>query len=65
MSNNEKQTPERDGIGTWPVMTALILIVFSCVLSFIPSPWGYILLIPAIWIAVTMGWNIATKGGRE
>lgn len=65
MSNNEKQTTERDSIGLIPVLSAVALIVFSCSFSQMQSPWGYVLLIPAIPFSVYLGWAIATKGGRE
>lgn len=62
---NEKQTPERDGIGLVPVWSAVFLIAFSCGLSTMQSPWGYILLVPAIPMALYLGWAVATKNGKE
>lgn len=50
-----------DGLEKIPMMAAFVLIVFSCVLSAMPSPWSYILLIPAIPISVVLAWYISTR----
>lgn len=50
---------ERDRLGLFPLFSAVVLIILSCVLSFLPSPWSYILLIPCISGSLMLGWALA------